>query len=206
MANYVNFVHDFPSRCRGLLERYHGDSRIQGRDVTFMLSIASAGFIVPFERLKKQMEAEHQSNDREEHAQATKRFDKKTGGTFNTSTLFKDFSWKLHKMDGRNLRGNPKDWGLDSAKPLVPEKSCFTILKLIRNALCHGNIYTLSEKDDNEIEFLIFAAKGNSDSTELLLVPQNDFSLFLDRWFELIENINMPSHFYQSSDLDQDAA
>ncbi len=52
MSSFANFVEDFPSRCGDLLVRFHQDAVANDREVTLALMVASAGFLVPFERLR----------------------------------------------------------------------------------------------------------------------------------------------------------
>src|SRR5215469_18571837 len=52
MTAYRNFVEDFPRRCRDILKVAGKPALSRGREVTLNLVIASAGLLVPYERVK----------------------------------------------------------------------------------------------------------------------------------------------------------
>jgi hypothetical protein len=52
LSNYKHFVTEFPTRCSKLLEKFERQARLQGREVTFVLSMAGAGLCIPFQRLR----------------------------------------------------------------------------------------------------------------------------------------------------------
>ena len=52
MSSYKNLTKVFPKRCYDLLKLYPF-ARLADRDVTLMLTIASAGLTIPIERLEQ---------------------------------------------------------------------------------------------------------------------------------------------------------
>jgi hypothetical protein len=67
MSNYNNFVQDFPKRCDELLCHFIKPASGRDREVTLMLAVASAGFVIPFERLRQPTDPQrqHPARDRE---------------------------------------------------------------------------------------------------------------------------------------------
>ncbi len=51
MSNYKNYIKDFPKRCNDLLEHFFKDATQLDREVTLLMNVACAGFVIPFERL-----------------------------------------------------------------------------------------------------------------------------------------------------------
>src|SRR5687768_3967400 len=51
MSIYKDFVQDFPRRCHDVLKAFGSESKKQDRDVTLLLMVATAGFVMPYERL-----------------------------------------------------------------------------------------------------------------------------------------------------------
>lgn len=59
MTAYKNFVQDFPTRCKDVLELAESRTNHQVREVTLLLVVASAAIIVPYERLRKDGQFPH---------------------------------------------------------------------------------------------------------------------------------------------------
>lgn len=60
MSEYQNYIQDFPNRCCEILENFGEEAKEKNLAVTLMLSIATAGFSIPYERLKNKR---HPSQD-----------------------------------------------------------------------------------------------------------------------------------------------
>jgi hypothetical protein len=68
MSNYSDFIKDFPNRCNELLKCFEKLSPIPNREVTLMLCMATAGFGIPFERIRpNKPRNEHPTRDRKRH-------------------------------------------------------------------------------------------------------------------------------------------
>lgn len=96
MAVYRNFISDFPSRCNEILSDYERKATFRGLEVTTMIAIASAGLIIPYERLKK---SDHPSGDRSRFKRASERFDGLGRGNFLDDFLEGDSgSWRYGEI------------------------------------------------------------------------------------------------------------
>ncbi len=88
MSNYRNFVSDFPQRCDDLLRHFFHEANARKRDVTLMLTVATAGFVMPFERLRPLRRGVHPTRDRERHEEAAQSFDAMLRGSFSESAFW----------------------------------------------------------------------------------------------------------------------
>jgi hypothetical protein len=88
MSSYSNFIKDFPSRCLDILKKYEKYAITHNREVTLMLAIATAGFVIPFERLRPPKEDPDQpSRDRDKFPKARNELEKILDVSFVGSVL-----------------------------------------------------------------------------------------------------------------------
>jgi hypothetical protein len=186
MSAYKNFTGDFPSRCLEILDQQKSWAKFKGRDVTLLLMVASAAFLIPFERLKPtSYRYPHPSGDNEKFAELSEDLKDLMTSNFIESRLSpnKETTWKF-KANVPSVSGDLDDWFPKlSMKPISRNKTVSPILKVIRNALAHGNVFTTG----NPIETLIFVTtrEVNTNQTvkfEVLSVGPEDFSNFIREW------------------------
>lgn len=195
MSNYQDYIKDFPLRCREVLDRFREPSKLMEREVTFMLSIATTGFVVPFERLRvdEYMNPNHQlANPRRE------------GGAMAHLIQLMDEPF----LSSRLAAGTGDDW-MYFKRPVCPDdvpeaweemrearsrmkgnKQCKSVLKLIRNALAHGNIFTTG----HNIRQLVFLSNvyEHPGLFNVLVVSPENFYRFLLNWFDFLNEVPMP--------------
>jgi hypothetical protein len=180
MTAYRNFVEDFPSRCRDILNIAGKPALSRGREVTLTLMVASVGLIVPYERL-----GDHPSGDRTKFAEAAKKLNKLLDEPFLSSVLCNKTSSTWHNGKVISVTGHPESWeGLRKRRPFSADKKVGTTLKLLRNALAHGNIFTF-EGIRNVIEAVIFIRKNFNNDGEIydysfIYVAPQEFRNFLE--------------------------
>jgi len=198
MSVYVNFVSDFPTRCQEILADYEPRARFLGRDVTHMLAIAAVGLNIPFERLRE--DASHVSKDRESYQVAKTQLSDLRRRRFLGSDLWgpQPGSWRYGEIP--NGEGTVEDWK-HTCSPVCHTGGRVTgnggpftndtVLRSLRNALAHGNIFTPGTE---EIEDVVFLSKINfrKEPYRVLVVSPADFREFLKRWFIFIRRIRMP--------------
>ena len=194
MSAYKNFVQDFPLRCLDVLELARPSAGLKQREVTLALMVASAGLVIPYERLASKKA--HVSGDPQTFADASSKLTSLLEGRFLTSPLAANtISWCAGKL--KTITGDPDSWPeLSPTKPMTVEKFTGTVVSAIRNALAHGSIYTLG----NRIESIIFISKRDvfdkdgiktRDDFSYILVSPVDFLTFLKNWFSFIEALNL---------------
>jgi hypothetical protein len=52
LTAYTDFTRDFPQKCLDVLDAASSGAATNGREITLLLMTASAGLLIPFERLK----------------------------------------------------------------------------------------------------------------------------------------------------------
>lgn len=187
MSEYKNFIKDFPSRCGDLLLTYEKRSRFHGREVTLMLSIASAGLTIPYERIRSY----HPSGDSRRYVEAKKMVDSLLKEKFLESVLAKENEGSWCRGVLNSHFGDPDSWPeMNSPIPLSAKEKNKEVLHHIRNALAHGNIYTLGR----EISTIIFLSETGYQSGKFNYITSSpdDFCKFLRNWFKFIGQLNLP--------------
>jgi hypothetical protein len=187
VSAYVNFVHDFPRRCRDILEAFETQAAARNREVTLLLAVASAGLVVPYERVAAH--GAHPSGDRENFpATAAGLSQALLTRLADTSLAGELGAWRFGQVG--SLKGKPDHWdGFSKAKP-SGNKKAGTVLRTIRNALAHGNIWTR----EDPIRELVFAREvrdgtpeGNLLHYEYVRGSPDAFRMLLIAWFDLLD-------------------
>jgi len=194
---YSNFVQDFPNRCNSLLRDFEVAARYRGKEVTLMLAMATSGLIIPFARLQ---EAKHPSLDRRKFTDAVTMFDDLMSKRFLGSRLWpsNSASWMIGNIDRGNQRIDV--WSLEAkSKPLSNEEMTGNIIRQLRNALAHGNIFTLGDP----ISRIIFLSRPKLDGDQFIfyMVSPVDFRQFLSNWFLVLETLNIPGEVPTAGEL-----
>lgn len=207
MTAYKNFVDDFPRRCREILEFAGKPALFRGREVTLALMVASSGLVVPYERLKPDGgEVDHPSGDNKKFSAASEKLKALLEESFLSSPVWGApvSTWHFGKL--KSVTGDPDSWeGLRNRQPVQPEKTVGNVLRVIRNALAHGNILTFK----NPIAAIIFIKANVNGKKEVrdysfVFVAPADFQLFLERWFEFLAQLHIPQT--EAFDVLRDAA
>ncbi len=177
---------------------------------------AASGFVVPYERLRhkrlRPQEGEPPYPDGI-YEQAASQFDDLLKEKFLGSPLWKEegSSWSFGKL--KSAAGGPDSWPElqdPRKKPLGPCKKVSSILKHLRNALAHGNIFTFPkddpDKDEPDIKLIIFLSQPYMKSPEFnfLCVSPQDFQKFLKNWFVFTSALNLPEEVFSSTVEDAD--
>ncbi len=200
MSVYRNFICDFPDRCNKILSDYEHRAVFRGVEVTTMLAIASAGLIIPYERLKK---SNHPSSDRACFENAAERFDE-----FGKKDFLNDY---LLGVNGTWHYGEIPDavgaveWWKDGTVPLTDmgegiitgeeerKKETNYFLNCLRNALAHGNVFTPGGGQITDIVFLS-KIEQNRKEYSVIIVSPSDFRKFLIKWLEFVRELEMPEN------------
>ena len=194
MTAYKNFVDDFPRRCREILKFAGKPALFRGREVTLALMVASAGLVVPYERLKPDGgEIDHPSGDNKKFSAAAENLKALLAEAFLSSRVWGAPVSTWHSGNLKSVTGDPDSWeGLRNRKPIQTNKTVGSVLRLIRNALAHGNIYTFKDP----IEAIIFIKANVNDKKEIrdysfVFVAPADFQIFLEKWFDLLAQLHI---------------
>jgi hypothetical protein len=190
MTEYKNFIKDFPRRCRDILDIAGKPALSRGREVTLTIMVASAGFVVPYERLKP----DHPSGDSKKFADAAEKLKSLLDQPFMSSVVCNKMNSTWHDGKVASVNGDPDSWdGLRKRKPFSKDKKVSTTLKVIRNGLAHGNIFTFG----NPIQAIVFIKKNFNDvgvvrDYSFVFVAPREFLQFLENWFDFLNDFCIP--------------
>jgi hypothetical protein len=191
MAHYNDFIHDFPARCGDVLKIAYDPAKAQSREVTLLIMAATAAFLFPFERLRSGS-VEHQAGDRKKFPELTKHLDSSVNRKFYTSPFYErsSESWLVGRAKSISQESELKFERLPSSV-LANE-----VLAIIRNALAHGNLWTLPGPKFNaaesfalgQIDRIIFWSEDRKNGGyKYVSVSPDDFYNFLMKWLQFLE-------------------
>jgi hypothetical protein len=193
------FVVEYPERCLTLLKMLEPEARKKELVASFALLVASAVFLIPYERMKgrhpmrtgedddltkalRQLEREHKFLTAPFWAGAN-------AGAWRFSRIMKNandtFCWcdetGVHPMS-------------DKAKNYIGERTAGEVLRVIRNALSHGNVVYLDaeghEERGAEVQYLGFLSryeesdeqKKVAETYRLVATTEDTFLAFVKAW------------------------
>ena len=192
MTAYKNFVDDFPRRCQDILRFAGRRASFGGREVTLSLMVASAGLIIPYERLKPG-EFDHPSGDNINFSDAADQLRNLLKQRFLSSAVWNApvSTWQSGILE--SVLGDPDSWdGLHNRVQLRADKKVKEIIGVIRNALAHGNIFTFN----NPIDAIIFLSRVDYKDVKkgysFIYVSPGDFTMFLEKWFDFLDQLHIP--------------
>lgn len=195
MSAYRNFVADFPGRCQRLLSRSFRNAESNDLEVTLLLSIASSGLLIPYARLT---ESEHPSQDPSRFVLARNSINCVLKSKFLGSPLHPEIdpgSWEIGSLV--DIADSPDFWDWSRIKPISKDKTGNPLIKILRNALAHGNIFTMGSP---HIESIAFLSKLNAQEPtagyDCLVVSPADFKDFISRWLGSLEEAKIPGEVF----------
>lgn len=199
MSNYRDFVQDFPTRCRDVLLAFSECAGQQDREVTLLLMATTAGFIMPYERLSEGDTIKQPTLDRSRFAQASKELKGLLAKTIRESGLFDgpQESWRGGPL--QSASGMPDEWPeCREPQSLSPDTLVADVVRPLRNALAHGNVFTRGNRT-NQISELIFVCggtlrNGRQIPLRFVLTSPTDLRYFLDGWFKFVGDLGLPHH------------
>ena len=163
MSSYKNLTKIFPKRCYDLLKLYPF-ARWADREVTLMLTVASAGLTIPIERLEKK-NYPYPFTESVRYPQAHNELDNFLAEKFCGSILLKNYpqSWCLGRL--ATTIGDPDSWTeFQYPQPMPSNKTVKNVVKHLRNALAHGSIQTKTTRFQNS-----FSLPASNDTVPTLI-------------------------------------
>jgi hypothetical protein len=185
MTAYSDFIQDYPSRCRRLFDIHFKNAQSNDLEVTLLLNVTSSGLIVPYERLS---EDAHPAHDADRFAEAKARFDELLEASFLDSGLWNTSdpkSWRCGKL--RHLSGDPDAWGLGELRSVNREKKSSSIVRVLRNALAHGHVFTRGRPHIDELVFLSRCCQSAPEAGyNCVVVSPDDLKRFVLNWLNTL--------------------
>jgi hypothetical protein len=200
MSSYVDIYNDYPLRCAKLWEDFNASAEAKNLEVTFMLMCAAGGFVTPYEHLKIQ---KGQAKERQGHP-AFNNFDQKKyqnslctvnkalDGPMGECLLFNGVHFDRCYY-GQSKAINEVIYMAEcrqSGSPPLSVQPARKIVKALRNAIAHSNIFAFAGRGSHDIADLGFFSEIKDKQVvigyEVIVMPVQDFRAFLTSWFDLM--------------------
>ena len=164
----ARFVVEFPERCLALIDAMEPEARKRSLLGSFSLMIAPSLFMVPYERMRNSHDLQEARRERGLYS-ALKRINKQKflkAEYWNGAT---QGEWRQFKVMGNIERtdewvdehGNHPMHG--SAHNEIASATVDKVIRVIRNALAHGNIIYLDEtgfeREGAQVQYLAFISR-----------------------------------------------
>ena len=209
MTCYQDIYSDFPLRCKTLWTRLEQSQRDDQEDlsVTTMLVIAAAGFVMPWENLKRDNIG---GNDAEwkdhpsfkgvtelDYGKALKRLNGEFSKMIAESRLTTsdgDVCWRFATCEELRLVRDVAEY--EAGSMLDPRNTKVReLLRPLRNALAHNNICSFGVGKEKIQKLAFFSEiieeiekKKVRTGWYVLSTDIKGFKIFLEEWFKLIRN------------------
>ncbi len=186
MSNYINFTRAFPKKCADLL-RVHHPAKWTSRQVTLLLTVASAGLTFPTDRFEHR-DQHAPFNEWERFPKAQVKYIRLMVEKFFGSILLPDppRSWNYGSLT--STADDPQTWNELQQHGTPPvEMTIYDLLKHLRRSFSQGYVYT----QDAPISRIIFVAvnRNTPPRSEALTVSPDDLHEFLGKWFEFLDTL-----------------
>ena len=190
MTAYSSYVKDFPSRCGEILAGFESSALELGRDVTLLLSISTTALIFPHDRLKCPRPYRHPSGDRDRHPRAARQYEQLLDNSFLSSPLWGKpgaSTWRKGKVQNVGW-GGPDSWPeLRAAEEMKPEARVSEVLRILRNALAHGNVFT----EGMQIRNIVFLTWDGRKAAKFISVSPQDFRSFMMKYIRFVSSLKL---------------
>lgn len=191
MSSYSNMTIEFSIRIGDILTAFDAAVKDMRKEVTFLLAIADPAITIPLERLDQK----HPSHHFNGFPQAAELKNYLNSTPFLASRLWPETSPSSWRYGGplASVEGDPDSWPeLTQPNPLDASVPSIKILKHIRHALSHGNVYTRGLSEISQLVFLSWNTIQDKKYMYIVCSP-SDFRQFLDNWLSLLKPIHLPS-------------
>jgi len=200
----ARFVVEYPQRCMDLIEALEPTARQRELVGSFSLLVAAAVFVIPYERMRSQKHPLHKAARDVDLFRALKSLRKKP---FIAAPFWNGEppnAWRFSRImtNANNTAGWVDEEGhhpmTAHATNSVQDRKADDVLRVIRNALAHGNIVYLNERGfeerDTKLNFLGFLSryeekeeqKAKAETYRLVTTTEDEFLRFVKLWAKWI--------------------
>jgi hypothetical protein len=190
-------------------ESFNAAAKAEELDVTFMLICAAGGFATPWEHLKI-MPGQGKDNaghpaffnyDEDKYRRSLRVMDQALKTDLEASSLFRQVQFDRCFYGAVDAVADIRD-AVESRlvpKLALAEVQARRIVKLLRNAIAHNNLYAFANEKPDVISDLTFFSEVQQDRKdrtkivsgyEVLVMHVDDFRAFLTAWFALLRMTN----------------
>ena len=195
----TRFVTEYPERCMQMLEMIESRAREMELVGSFSLMVASSIFLIPYERMKKRHPLDD-AIDEPELYQAIKQIQRQKFLESEVWDLTPPGDWRMSRIitkanpthSWRDENGcHPMAKGADNT---IVDRTLEDVLRVIRNALAHGNVVYLDrygrDHPGKKVEFLAFLSRYEeseeqraiSETYRLVATTEECFLSFVKVW------------------------
>jgi len=155
----------------------------------------SSGIVIPLERLREGKSIKQPELDRSRFARAAEHLDGQLSDQIGHSASFREdlISWRGGQLN--SAVGTPDTWPeLGNLQVLQPSATVEEVVRILRNSLAHGNIFTRANAN-KEIGEIIFVSGGTNRRTRkeipcsFLVVTPEQLRAFLVIWFSSLASL-----------------
>lgn len=203
MSEYQDFVHDFPRRCRDVLQAFSPKAATADREVTLLLMATAAGFVMPLERLGVGEAVLQPTLDRPRFAREMEQLKAELERVTVESPLFRGTAWRGGAL--KSAEGTPDQWPeLQNPQLLAPDTTVGGVVRQLRNGLAHGNVFSRPNAS-RQIAALVFVSGGTlrrggrAIPLKYLILSPRELRTFLSRWFALVAHLRLPQRLVQQT-------
>jgi hypothetical protein len=200
----ARFVVEYPQRCLDLIEALEPTARQRELVGSFSLLVAAAVFVIPYERMGSQRHPLHKAARDVDLFRALKTLRKKP---FIMAPFWNGEPpnvWRFSRIttNANNTAGWVDEEGHHPMRPhaknSMQDRKADDVLRVIRNALAHGNIVYLNERGfeerDTKLQFLGFLSryeeteeqKAKVETYRLVTTTEDEFLRFVKLWAKWI--------------------
>lgn len=209
MSCYDDIYNDFPLRCATVWESLNAAAKTEELDVTFMLMCAAGGFATPWEHLKimpgqGKDSAGHPaffSYDEDKYKRSLTVLSHALAANLRASLLFREVQFDRCFYGEVEAIADIRDAVEAQRLPklALAEVSARRVVKILRNAIAHNNLYAFDNEKQGVISDLTFFSEVQQDRKdrtkvvsgyEVLVMQVDDFRTFLNAWFALLRLAN----------------
>jgi hypothetical protein len=199
------FVVEFPERCLTLLEMLEPHARKTELVGSFALLVASAAFLIPYERMKSSHPLRNRDDD--DLTKALRKLDKEQ--RFVTAPFWADVSTWRHSRIMKNVNDTFRWRDEKDVHPMgteaensINKRTAGEVLRVIRNAIAHGNVVYLNaegyEERGAKVQYLGFLSRYEESEEQrkaaktyrLVATTEDTFLAFVKAWAEWISKFN----------------
>jgi hypothetical protein len=200
----ARFVVEYPQRCLDLIEALEPTARKRELVGSFSLLVAAAVFVIPYERMGSQKHPLHKAARDVDLFRALKSLRKKPFVAAPFWNGEPPSAWRFSRI---MTNANDTAGWVDEerrhpmtadARNSVQDRKADDVLRVIRNALAHGNIVYLNEhgfeERDTKLQFLGFLSryeeteeqKAKAETYRLVTTTEDEFLRFVKLWAKWI--------------------
>lgn len=210
------FVVEYPQRCALLLKMLEPMARESQLVGSFSLLVANSVFVIPFERMKDA----HPLREHEREPEIYEAIEKQQKVRFLQAELWNGrppADWRMSRImtPANAVHGWQDRHGQhpmsEGAENLIGEKSLDDVLRVIRNALAHGNVVYLDkngmESAGAVVRYLGFLSRyeenkeqrDNAETYRLVTTTEEGFLAFVKAWAAWLAKFGFDDKLYAAA-------